>query len=235
MEQFENFEELDIRELWFIFVKNFKLIVIITLICMILVASVSFFFIDKQYESYTTLMLGKPKDYSGQEDSTDITYNQILLNQKLVTTYREIMKSKVITSKVIESLDLDITPSQLGNIISVTTLNDTEIIKITVKYTDPVVAANISNETAVIFMDYVSNLMNIDNVNVIDIAEVVDNPIAPNVVLNIAISFVLGLMLGVFIVFLREYLNTKIKSAKEIESLSKYPILAAIPKSNVFE
>lgn len=235
MEQFENNEEIDLKELSYIVLKNWKLIIIIVLVSMILVASVSFFLLDKEYQSYTTLMLGRPKDYTGQDNATDITYNQVLLNQKLVTTYGEIAKSKVITSEVIDGLNLDISPEQLGSMISVTTLNDTEILKITVTYTDPVVAARITNEIAVTFMNYVSDLMMIDNVNVIDVAEVYDNPVEPKIKMNITISFVLGLMIGIGVVFLKEYLNTTIKSPKEIERLSNHPVLAVIPKSKLLE
>lgn len=229
-------EEISLQELWFIVRKNMLFIIAVILVAMIIASLVSFFVLDKEYESYTTLMLGKPKDYA-QDGSNEITYNDILVNQKLVSTYGEIAKSKAVTSKVVKNLLLDITrditPGQLGNMITVSTVRDTEIIKITVKYTDPALAARISNEMAVAFMDYVSDLLIIDNVQIIDVAEVNTNPISPNVKMNIAISFVLGLMVAVFVVFLRETLDTTIKTPKEVEDLSELPILAIIPKSDL--
>ena len=228
MEQYESAEELDLKELWFVFKNNIKFIAIMVLLAMIVTSIVTFFVLDKEYESYTTLMLGKPKEY--EQERADITYNDVMLNQQLVSTYGEIVKSKTITNQVIDNLQLDISSAQLSQMVTVTTLNDTEIIKITVRNTDPVLAATIANEMANVFMDYVSDLMNIDNVNIIDVAEANNTPVAPRSMMNIAISLVLGLMIGVFIVFIREYLNTKINTSKQVEAIIDYPILAIIPE-----
>ncbi|WP_303859725.1 YveK family protein [Alkalibaculum bacchi] len=228
MEQYESAEELDLKELWFVFKNNIKFIAIMVLLAMIVTSIVTFFVLDKEYESYTTLMLGKPKEY--EQERVDITYNDVMLNQQLVSTYGEIVKSKTITNQVIDNLQLDISSAKLSQMVTVTTLNDTEIIKITVQNTDPVLAATIANEMANVFMDYVSDLMNIDNVNIIDVAEANNTPVAPRSMMNIAISLVLGLMIGVFIVFIREYLNTKINTSKQVEAIIDYPILAIIPE-----
>ncbi|MFZ7131653.1 MAG: YveK family protein [Eubacteriales bacterium] len=232
MEEFEKVEEIDLKESWFIFRRNLKFIALIVLISVVLTGVVTLFILDKQYESYSTLMLGKPKDY-GQDSNSEITYNDMLLNQKLVSTYSEIIKSKAVTTKVINELNLNMSTEALGNIVAVTTLNDTEIIKITVKHTDAREASRIANAMANTFMDYVSDLMKIDNVNVIDVAVVNNDPVSPRLKMNLAIALVLGLMLGIFIVFLREFMDTKIKDPKEIESLSKHPVLAVIPNSKL--
>ncbi len=228
MEQYESAQELDLKELWYIFKNNMKFIVVIILLAMIATSIVTFFVLDKEYESYTTLMLGKPKEY--EQESADITYNDVMLNQQLVSTYGEIVKSKTITNEVIDSLQLNISSAQLSQMVTVTTLNDTEIIKITVRNTDPVLAATIANEMANVFMDYVGELMQIDNVNIIDVAEANNGPVAPRSMMNIAISFVLGLMISIFIVFIKEYLNTKISTAKQVEAMIDYPVLAIIPE-----
>ena len=232
MEQYNNTEEkeIDLKELWYLFISNIKFIAIIVLICMIIATTISFFILDKQYESYSTLMLGKAGG-SNKENAQEITYNDVLLNQQLVPTYSEIAKSRNVTEKVISNLKLKLTSEALGNMIAVSTVNDTEIIKITVTHTDPIIAAKIANETSSVFMIYVADLMKIDNINIIDVAEANPNPISPNTKMNIAISAVLGLMIGIFIIFIKEYLNTKIKSPKDVEAISKYPILAVIPES----
>ncbi len=234
MEQFENAEEIDLKELWYVFKSNIILISIIVAVCMILTTIVTVFVIDKQYESYTTLMLGKTSNIQ-EEGTTEITYNDVMLNQSLVSTYGEIIKSKVITNKVIENLKLRMSPQELGDIIAVNTLNDTEILNITVTHTDSILGARIANEIGTTFKVYISKLMKLDNVNVIDKAVASNSPVSPRTTMNIAISLVLGLMIGVFVVFLREYLNTKIKSPKDIEKLSRYPILAVIPESKLLK
>ena len=115
MEQYESAEELDLKELWFVFKNNIKFIAIMVLLAMIVTSIVTFFVLDKEYESYTTLMLGKPKEY--EQERADITYNDVMLNQQLVSTYGEIVKSKTITNEVIDNLQLNISSAQLSQMV----------------------------------------------------------------------------------------------------------------------
>ena len=85
------------------------------------------------YQSYTTVILG-----SSANTSNSITQNDINLNKNLVSTYAQIVKSKRVLEQVITQLDLDIEYEELANKISVGSVNDTEIIKISVSDSDAV-------------------------------------------------------------------------------------------------
>ena len=54
-------------------------------------------------------------------------------------------------------------------------------------------------------------------------------PIKPNKVMNIAIAGVLGVMIGLFVIFLLEYLDNKIKTPQDIEKHLGLPLLGVIP------
>lgn len=230
-ENMEMMDQIDLKQLWRMLKNHLLLIVNITLIAMIIASVFSFIILDKKYESYTTLMVGKPVDYQGSA-SDELTSADINLNRQLVSTYSEIAKSRVVTSKVIANLNLDVTDSALASMVSVTTLNNTEILKITVRSTDPMMSAEIANETALVFSEYVSGLMRIDNISVIDVAQASNNHVEPRAAMNIAIAMVLGIMLGVFIAFLKEYLDTRIKTPEEVTTFADYPVLAMIPYNN---
>ena len=70
----------------------------------------------------------------------------------------------------------------------------------------------------------------IDNIHILSPAELPENPvpIKPQPVLNMAIAFVVGLMLSVGIAFLLEYLDNTVKSEQDIEKLLGLPVLGAI-------
>jgi capsular polysaccharide biosynthesis protein len=72
--------------------------------------------------------------------------------------------------------------------------------------------------------------MNVDNVSILSPAVLKDNPapVAPNPMLNMAIAAVVGLMLGVGIAFLLEYLDTSIKNDQDIEDVLGVPVLGVI-------
>lgn len=223
-------EEISLHDILDMLKENWKFIVILTLSFMIVVSVFTIFFMDKEYSSYTTLMIGKPEGYS--ESNSNANYNEVLTNQKLVGTYSEIAKSKSVVSKVEGNLNLELTDNQLSKMIDVTSVNDTELIKITATDKDPVQAASVANETAKVFMDNIAGLMKINNLQVVDAAEVNPTPVSPNLKLNVAIAFLLGVVVSVFIIFIREMLNTSVKSVDELKELvDGVPIVAVIPHS----
>jgi len=222
-------EEIELKELFFIVWKKKWLIVLITLVSIIASALVSFFILPSEYETYTTLMVGKSKEYSGMNQS--IEYNDVLLNKQLVSTYGEIAKSRAVGQEVIDELGLDISHGQFSEKLNVSLVNETEIIKLSVTHDDPKEAAVIANETAKIFMEQVKQIMNIDNVQVIDRALVPENAVSPKPMLNIAIAGVLGIMLSVFIIFILEYLDNTIKTANDVEKYLDLPVIGMIPKT----
>ena len=180
-------EEIDLKEL-FIYIKNKIGLLIIITFGITLIGSLYGLLIQKpMFNSYTTVVLG------GTESSnTGITQNDININKNLVDTYAEIVKSRSVLDKVIDELKLDMTYNQLGKIISVSALNDTEIIKITVDNEDAILAKNIANSTAKFFIVEVKSLYNMDNVNVLDEAIVSDSPYNVNVLKQTFICIIGG-------------------------------------------
>jgi capsular polysaccharide biosynthesis protein len=220
-------EEISLKEVLFILKKRMKLILSLFLIAVLLSSIISVFVLDKVYQANTTLMVGRPKDYVSD---ANIQYNELLLNQKLVSTYGELIKTRAVAEEVIKNLNLDLSYEQYKEKVNVSLVKDTELIQIIVKDTDPNTAAIIADETANVFMEKVQDIMKVDNVHVIDKAEIPLGPVSPNVLLNIAIAGVLGLMLGVFLAFLLEFLDNTIKTPEDVEKYLNLPVLGSIPK-----
>ena len=219
-------EEIDLKEL-FIYIKNKIGLLIIITFGITLIGSLYGLLIQKpMFNSYTTVVLG------GTESSnTGITQNDININKNLVDTYAEIVKSRSVLDKVIVELKLDMTYNQLGKIISVSALNDTEIIKITVDNEDAILAKNIANSTAKFFIVEVKSLYNMDNVNVLDEAIVSDSPYNVNVLKQTLIYVLIGLVVAFGVVFIVFYFDRTIKTVEQVEQKIKLPILGTVQKS----
>ncbi len=219
-------EEIDLKEL-FIYIKNKIGLLIIITFGITLIGSLYGLLIQKpMFNSYTTVVLG------GTESSnTGITQNDININKNLVDTYAEIVKSRSVLDKVIDELKLDMTYNQLGKIISVSALNDTEIIKITVDNEDAILAKNIANSTAKFFIIEVKSLYNMDNVNVLDEAIVSDSPYNVNVLKQTLIYVLIGLVVAFGVVFIVFYFDRTIKTVEQVEQKIKLPILGTVQKS----
>ena len=56
------------------------------------------------------------------------------------------------------------------------------------------------------------------------------NPVSPNVTLNLILGAVVGLIFGVGIAFFLEYLDTSVKTLEDVERYLQVPVLAVVPK-----
>ena len=223
----EEMDVIDLREYVEIIRKRIWIILLITAVTMTTSGIVSFFILDPIYETSATMIVGKTKN-----NEKSVEYQDVLLSQKLVKTYGEIAKSRTVSSEVIRNLSLQLTPEQLRSKVTVSPVGDTEIIMIKVQDNDPALATSIANNLAVVFMKHVVQIMKVDNVQVIDWAVTPIHPIKPRKGMNIAIAGVLGLMVGLGIVLLLEYLDNTIKTPYDVEKYLQLPIIGAIPATD---
>ncbi len=75
----------------------------------------------------------------------------------------------------------------------------------------------------------IAEAMQISEARIIDEATIPDEPHSPKPRQNTILGFILGMFIGVGAAFLLEYLDTSIKTSKEIEELTGLSVLAAIP------
>jgi capsular polysaccharide biosynthesis protein capA len=217
-------EEIDLKEL-FEFIKNKLGLLIIITVGICLLGCVYGLFLQKpMYKSYTTIIL------SGSD--SQITQSELSLSKSLVDTYAEIVKSRRVLEQVIEELNLDTTYEKLSNKISVTSVNNTEIIKIIVTDTDPTEAKNIANVTANYFTKEVVDLYKVNNVNVLDEANTTNIPYNINVAKQIIIYLFIGFIIGAGVLFIIFYFDRTIKSAEQVEQKIKLPILGSVEEFN---
>lgn len=218
-------DEIDLKEYFFILRKKAQIIGLITILLIAVSGIFSFFILNPTYQTFTTLMVGKPQAYNGI-----IEYNDVLLNQKLVATYGEIAKSKVVSKEVIQNLGLNITHKDFSKKVEVKLVNDTEIFKIEVIDKDPEFAAKLANEISKVFMKYIAEIMAVENIQVIDRAEAPAEPIKPMPILNMTIAGVLGMMMSIFLVLFLEYLDNTLKTSDDIEKYLELSVIGMIPK-----
>lgn len=220
-------EEINLKDLFRYFYSKILIIILITIFFGLIGSLYSLFIQTPMYSSKTTLLLANISEMDG--DGTGIDNNTVSLNQKLVSTYREIIKSKRVLKQVINNLDLDYEFGALEKMISVNSINDTEIISVVAKNEDPVVAMKIANEVAEIFCDEIVEIYQIKNVNIIDKAEVNDIPYNVNLVKQIIMYLLIGVVLSCAVVFIMYYFDTTIKTKEEIEERVGLPVLGIIP------
>ena len=222
-------ETIDLREYFGIVKKRFWIIALIMVVSALVSAGISFFVLQPVYQTNTTLIVNTDKN----EEIQRIDVNDFTFTQKLAVTYGEIIKSRTVLEAVIDNLKLDTTYEQLSEQITVSPVKDTQIISISVQDTNPNKARDIANQITKVFPKEAKRIIKANSVEVIDKAIRTQNPIKPNKVMNVAIAAVLGVMIGLFVVFLIEYLDNKIKTPQDIEKHLGLPILGVIPNEQL--
>ena len=74
-----------------------------------------------------------------------------------------------------------------------------------------------------------SQFMSANNIRFVDRAEPDFEPVSPNMVQNILLSILLGLLGGAALAFLMEFLDNSIKSTEDLEQMLGMPLLGVVP------
>ncbi|WP_078543551.1 YveK family protein [Litchfieldia alkalitelluris] len=218
-------ETISLKELYQTLRKRLWMIALITVIATTVSGVVSYLFLTPIYQSTTQILVNQKTSDQPIYNSSDIRTNIELIN-----TYNVIIKKPVILDKVKKELNLESSVEQLSNQITVAAEGNSQVVNITVQDEDAETAKEIANTIAVVFQKEIVNLMSVDNVSILPASEfeVSPSPVKPQPLLNMAIALVVGLMIGVGLAFLLEFLDNTIKSEQDIEKVLGLPVLGAI-------
>lgn len=208
--------------------KRWVIIVAITLVATLISGVLSFFVIDPIYETSTKVFIGK-------EESDDAAYNSSDINmyQQLLQTYAQAIKTKDLASRAIEDLSYDLEPSTVIANLTVNPITSTQILEIKYRSKDPKEAKEVLKNVTEEFIVTAKELVPNGNVRVIEEVELPQGPVSPNKTMNIAIAFLLGLMVSVGLVFLLEYLDNTYKTKEQLEKDTDIPVIGSIPDMNI--
>lgn len=227
-------EEIDLKDLFQIFWNKKIHILLITLIFIVIGTIYTIGFVTPMYTSSTTLVLAaSDKTTDANKPTSTITTTDVTLNSKLVETYRVILQTNDVLREVISNLGINISEEEIKNNITVSSVENTEVIKISVNNENATNAAKITNEIAKVFSKKVGEIYNINNVYVLDEAEVSKNPSNINHTKDIVIFALIGIVISVMYVLVANMLDTTIKTQEDIEKAIKIPVLANIPIYNM--
>ena len=252
-------EELDLKEILKIFFDKKILIIVVMLLCAILGGVYSYYLNTPKFKASTTLVLTKTEsDIDGKLTTESITQTDVTLNQKLVSTYSKIIKSRSVLSTVVANLEglniiegltgvevekiekeleeredeLREKEERLKKNITVTAVEDSSVIEVSVIDENPEYAAQVANEIAKVFTDKVTEMYKINNVYTLDVAEVPSSPYNVNHKKYIAIAAVAGLVLACGYIFVLNMFDTTAKNKEEIEKVVGAPVLVSLGKKS---
>lgn len=209
--------------------KRWALITAITLIAALTSGILIFFVMKPVYQASTTLIVGKKAIEGSQQANQLLDYGNIMANQQLAKTYETIAKSRTVGERVVRDLNLQLSSESLASKVTVTSIKNTEVLQFTVKDNDPNLAASIANTMAQEFSKAIIEIKKVDSVSIIDQAVTPQNPVQPDKKQNLLMAAVLGLMGGIALAYLLEFMDNTIKDTADVEQILGLPVLGMIP------
>lgn len=205
-------QTIDLRGIINIIRKGLGLILFSTFVVLVLGSIYTFLIATPVYTATTQLVVKLPNS-----DNSSAYAGQVAGNIQMANTINQVIVSPVILDKVQSNLNLPSNAFQKQ--VTATNLTNSQVITLTVKYSNPYVAQKIADETANIFSMEAANLLNVTNVNILSKAKAQTTPISPKPKLYLAISVIAGLVLGLAIALLKELFDNKINKEEDIETL----------------
>ncbi len=216
-------ETLDLGYLFNVLKKHIVMIAVIGILCGVLGFSASSLLIPKKYESHALLYVE-----NSQQNSESVNINDINAAQKLVNTCQILFKSGTILDNLIANLNLPYTKIALNEMITASSVNGTEVMKLTVECGDPQEAHQIVNELVELSKQEFSRVIKSGSVEVIDYGEVNTTPSSPNVILITIAAFIAGVALAYIFALINDMLDVAIKPDDNIAQLYDVPVFAEI-------
>ena len=202
--------------------KHLKLVIVLPILCAVATAAVSWLVLPNTYTSSTSMyVLTRANEGNSALTNSDLSASQMLTNDV----------AKLIKSDRIENDTAD--KLQMKNLkdykITVSSETTTRVITVSVTGKSAQTAAIVANGLAETTDSVAREVIDVKSINVIDEAVEASSPSGPPRAMYTAVAFLAGIFLAIAIVVVMDMLNTRVRSADELEELLGVPVIGRIP------
>ena len=151
------------------------------------------YLITPQYEASVNMIVN-----TKQENTSAVSNDNITSAKNLVSTYAIIIKSNTVLNQVIDNLGLDMDYDTLQKKVTVTAVNDTQVMRVAVKDPDPYLAARIVRSISRVSPDVIVDSVEAGSCKVISQVDEPKAPVSPSITKNTSVAALLGLGFSFF-------------------------------------
>lgn len=213
---------LNISEIKYLLKKRYKSIIISVILFTGLASWYAFTKMRPVYNANIKIFACKSEDIKG-----DYSQGELSAYAGLVDTYIQLIKTDNFMNKVIVKAGLNMSPEQLIAGVGFSKLGDAPILNISYTSNNPEISKKVVEIIADEFAVGVREIIVNTHTKVIDNVKVRTQ--MPNRKKVIILGFLSGLIIGVGIIFIQDYLDDTIKGKKELEELLPIPVLVELP------
>ncbi len=215
--------EIDLAELFFALLDKLHYIIFFLLLGAIIMNAYSFFHIAPTYQSIAKMYI-----VSASDDSV-VNLSDLNIGTSLTADYEELMLSYPVLDQVIEELGLEMTYSQLAQMIKITNPSDTRILEVTVTSTDPELSRDIANTMVSVSINYLPKTMSTEEPNIAQDARAALAKSGPSYTKYTLMGAMLGALLCCAFIIMRYLMDDTLRTAEDVEKYFGIVPLTEIP------
>ena len=215
--------EIEVKEILFLFLKRLWIIILTGIICAAGAFLISKYLIKPEYRSTASIYI------INRQDASKTTYTDLQTGSQLTKDIMFMINSRSVLESVIEKLDIDMTPKELADLISVNNPEGTRVLEISIVNKNPYLAKELADTIAIVASQNLVNIMEIEKINILEDGNLPVYPSSPDISRNTVIGAVLGCVIACFLILALHLMNDRIKNADDIEKYLGITTLAVIP------
>lgn len=220
----QDYETIDLLQLLYMLKRHWLLLVSTTLAAAAIGFGISRFMLTPMYEASALMIVN-----TRQDASANVTNDQINSARSLVSTYSIIVKSDTVMQPVVDNLGLNTTATALAERVSVSDVDGTQVMRVSITSDDPEWARRVIEEITLLAPDVIVDKVEAGSVKVISPAAVGADPVSPDVARNTAIAGLLGLVLCAGIIILVGMLDNKVRTEADVKKYLDLTVIGVIP------
>lgn len=154
------------------------------------------------YESHASFVI-RPRSETVLSGDFIKALDTISNRSEINSTFAEVASSKLIKNQAMEKMGLT-TDQRIDLTVSTSVIAGTNVLEVRVDSRDPAIARDFANAIGAETVAYVKSLYDIYQLETLDTANTPSKPQSPDVTLNLSLGAMLGLALGISLIFLLE-------------------------------
>lgn len=225
--------ELDLSEIIKIMYKRKFLIGGVTIAVAIITALINLYVLKPVYEARAS-MVASPENIT-ENIAYAYSSDSVVLSQKLIKTYSEIVTSETVLRKTVKDLSLNYNEEEYEAFrrrVIVTSKENTQLLEISIRDNDPAKAATIANKLTDNFMEESKKFVPLGDVMLLDRASVPKKPVKPSKTLNVIVATALTFIGMSTALLLKDLKQMKIVDEKDIEKYLNLKVVGTIRQIN---
>ncbi len=183
-----------------------------------------------QYESTARVFIST----SAAGTSSD-AYQGGLFSQQRVASYADVVGGADVAERVVDDLQLDVSPETLAGRITATVVPETVLLEVKVRDANRFEAQRINQSVMVQLQDLITELetppgrrMATLKATVVDAPQLPEGAVSPQPLRNLGLGLLLGLLLGIGLAVAREVLDNSVKAITDVSGLENTPVLSGL-------